>query len=1245
MIVRAGIVQLAFVSVLIVFTTTIFQVHYQFYTQRKLAVTINKFDINTVLDKIKSFFEFFNFPPTVERHTEKHSRYTKFLKTEKKFSEKLAKRLIHRLLGSNGEINPNIELYSMEVFYSMRNSIVKYNDNYYKLLFNDVPLAWSLGNREQYGFLKLNESNPLDAFIILQNPWIDLSEVNLNIYNKSNVVDSIPTFAIDETHPNNSKQLHLRTRKEMLIILSTSNQLKMTMLTLDYLKSIFPEADLIIMDDYSVDGTIDYMIKRGYAVFTKPMVKGLTDSWNKGYEFANAMGYKYMMLTNNDVLLSPYTIKIIRDDLKKYPLVGPLTTPKGAGHNPTQSIITAFNLSLPMSDYVYDFHNMEAIQQGLFNVRRNKSSRIPHIVNSTYKQYIRFNGFCFAINLNIIKPAAISYPTLLFNASNLMVGQEDGLVEKMVQNKLYPRIANTAFAYHFKSVTVRAAGGISAGLNKSRPDPRENLDTYKVTTDLNYIPTVLLSKFPDTSKSALHESTQYNKTQYTTTYPNLYYNYPKLSTITELNVFPSMADPVLSHGSVYSSPERDEYEIAIANENKNKIIIALAISDRVKNPAAGDIFTAEELAEALEQNYNVEIRYLYKGVSWYNSRFLFDLDILITFLDDYDIGKALVISRNEFGRKGHLRSSVKMNLITIAWMRNWFQRWLYRPWIGNYDLLMTSSETSKRFFLDVQAKIGLQVKCVMACPYFLHPIYSATNDPSNLLTMPKGDFNFINNRRSIVPVEAYPIATDHHTFQPELVTNVSASIFLQVLEAQFGPGYRPDYAFTGSYFKAYRRIMEFDPGTIPKWKGVIVGENWNTANVSDGWKNISIGRLPYEAIPDVYKSGLKIVIDDSNHVTRPWGSVNSRVFDALSAGLLVITNGVVGINGIFTPELMQPLVPPTYESGEELAKLIDYYLSNDDKRNELITKMRGIILANHTYEARSGQLVQIVKNHFNITITEKLKINTSAIVALSPMKPHVISKAFKNKKIAKKYTSLCVGIRMIEMQGPLLELLLKSLVEQYLSSPFTEFISFRIYMIDTENTSPQFNSFLRHITNQINSMAYRRIVFLAKQDGVPEREYQNPFYGYDSTEFLMSQMLHEYQTSMVSRHHVYKQSVCDWILVTNGDNMYNNAWFDAITPYLGRRDLDILGWDFVSHHPRDGVTNTVISIELKRRYVDLGSVLIRSNLFLKSKAEFLPESLFTPDLFARDFLLLERMMNVTNENRTMLIHKCLLFHQ
>jgi hypothetical protein len=68
-----------------------------------------------------------------------------------------------------------------------------------------------------------------------------------------------------------------------------------------------------------------------------------------------------------------------------------------------------------------------------------------------------FNGFCFGVNISGIQKAAADYPQLLFNPSDIMVGQEDRLVEAMRKHDLVPKISLLSFFYHFKSYTVRAA--------------------------------------------------------------------------------------------------------------------------------------------------------------------------------------------------------------------------------------------------------------------------------------------------------------------------------------------------------------------------------------------------------------------------------------------------------------------------------------------------------------------------------------------------------------------------------------------------------------------------------------------------------------------------------------------------------------------------------------------------------------------------------------------------------------------
>ncbi len=126
--------------------------------------------------------------------------------------------------------------------------------------------------------------------------------------------------------------------------------------------------------------------------------------------------------------------------------------------------------------------------------------------------------------------------------------------------------------------------------------------------------------------------------------------------------------------------------------------------DPAKNPAAGDLFTAEELSISLMKNFQIisQVKFLHKGVDWYSLHALQDIDILITLLDDYDISKALGVvesSTDQLSKKlngGQGLLEVKPGLITVAWIRNWFQRWLQHPWLGNYDLLLVSSDLANK---------------------------------------------------------------------------------------------------------------------------------------------------------------------------------------------------------------------------------------------------------------------------------------------------------------------------------------------------------------------------------------------------------------------------------------------------------------------------------------------------------------------------------------------------------------------
>ena len=164
--------------------------------------------------------------------------------------------------------------------------------------------------------------------------------------------------------------------------------------------------------------------------------------------------------------------------------------------------------------------------------------------------------------------------------------------------------------------------------------------------------------------------------------------------------------------------------------------------------------------------------------------------------------------------------------------------------------------------------------------------------------------------------------------------------------------YHSDCCFTGSYWNANREITEFlDPAKM-RWNFKVFGSGWENHPV---FAKYSMGFVSYESLPEVY-AATKIVIDDANHVTKPWGAANSRIFDALSAGVLVITNNRKASEEIFGGKL------PVYQSSQELHALLDDYLTNENKRRVLTSELREDVLRNHTYLNRAVSLKKILKS-------------------------------------------------------------------------------------------------------------------------------------------------------------------------------------------------------------------------------------------------------------------------------------------
>jgi spore maturation protein CgeB len=230
------------------------------------------------------------------------------------------------------------------------------------------------------------------------------------------------------------------------------------------------------------------------------------------------------------------------------------------------------------------------------------------------------------------------------------------------------------------------------------------------------------------------------------------------------------------------------------------------------------------------------------------------------------------------------------DLIKIAWMRNWFEAWASSPDFDQYDLYLCSSTKSAEWLRKTHHK----------------------------------------------PAWVFPLATN-----PDRFTQGRPKQSLQ-----------SDYCFTGSHWAPFKREIEtaVQPEKLERSEFAVFGRGWEgNANLGA----YSRGFRPYDEMPDVYAS-TRIVIDDANHVTKEWGSVNSRVFDALAAGALVLTNGKLGAAEFFDRQL------PSYGSPEELQSLLRHYLHNEEERQRLVAKLRERVLSRHTYRHRARTLKRIL---------------------------------------------------------------------------------------------------------------------------------------------------------------------------------------------------------------------------------------------------------------------------------------------
>lgn len=291
--------------------------------------------------------------------------------------------------------------------------------------------------------------------------------------------------------------------------------------------------------------------------------------------------------------------------------------------------------------------------------------------------------------------------------------------------------------------------------------------------------------------------------------------------------------------------------------------VAITVMSHDPDAGFGDWYTGHELGDAL-QAIGWRVTYLQRvDNGWYDPDP--SVEAVVVLLDTCDIRR------------------MPRNLVTMAWVRSWPERWLERPWFDEYDLVFASSARIAALVRQESAKVA-----------------------------------------TLMPIASNADRFGHADANPDLACDV---------------------LFVGNYWNQHRGVVDALPALAEHGVSVRVhGRGWDAV---PGFSAIDHGYMAYESLPRAYASA-RIVVDDAAISTKACGSVNSRVFDALAAGAVVVSNGALGVHDLFDDAF------PTWSDAPSLIRLVESILGDPDPAAADAARYRAQVLAGHTYPIRSA---------------------------------------------------------------------------------------------------------------------------------------------------------------------------------------------------------------------------------------------------------------------------------------------------
>jgi GT2 family glycosyltransferase len=333
--------------------------------------------------------------------------------------------------------------------------------------------------------------------------------------------------------------------------------------------------------------------------------------------------------------------------------------------------------------------------------------------------------------------------------------------------------------------------------------------------------------------------------------------------------------------------------------------IAITLTSLDVKDGWGDWYSGHEIGDAL-QGVGWQVTYVERrGDRWYELPE--DLDYVLSLMDPFDLRR------------------VPDHITTIAWIRNWTERWLERPWFERADVLLASSRGTAEL---IEERTGRRT---IRFPLAVNPARFHPRAAGKGFAAPEGGF--------VVARKGFAAAGEGFA-APE-----------GGFAAPRG-GFAADYVFTGNWWGKDRDIQR---ALAPREgeRVAIYGKDWEQVPELAPYAR---GELPYEQLPSLY-AGAKLVLDDTQGPTLPYGALNARVFDALACGTLPITNCVAGVRELFDEDF------PVWDSRETLRSALDDLLGDERRRAGLAARYRETVLTRHTYAHRAARLREILVEH------------------------------------------------------------------------------------------------------------------------------------------------------------------------------------------------------------------------------------------------------------------------------------------